>query len=62
MERNIITTDIISEEKQFEKNLRPKYLDEYIGQEKIKSNIKIYIDAAKLRFLGNPNKQSSADN
>lgn len=49
MERNIITTDIISEEKQFEKNLRPKYLDEYIGQEKIKSNIKIYIDAAKLR-------------
>ena len=49
MERNIITTDIISEEKQFEKNLKPKYLDEYISQEKIKSNIKIYIDAAKLR-------------
>lgn len=49
MERNIINTDIITEEKQLEKNLRPKYLNEYIGQEKIKSNLKIYIDAARLR-------------
>lgn len=30
-------------------NLRPKTLDEYIGQEKVKENLKIYIEAAKKR-------------
>ncbi len=32
-----------------EVNLRPKLLDEYIGQQKVKENLKIYMDAAKLR-------------
>lgn len=30
-------------------NLRPQYLDEYIGQEKMKANLKVYIQAAKMR-------------
>ena len=34
---------------QKEKSLRPRLLDEFIGQEKIKRNLNIYIEAAKLR-------------
>ena len=49
MERRIISTEITKEDKQIEKSLRPQYLNEYIGQEKIRNNLKIYIDAAKLR-------------
>ena len=30
-------------------SLRPQYLDDYIGQEKLKSNLKVYIQAAKMR-------------
>lgn len=33
----------------FDKNIRPEYLDEYVGQDKIKSNLKIFIEAAKMR-------------
>lgn len=49
MERRIITTEIVEEEKTIEQNLRPQMLQEYIGQEKIKSNLKVYMDAAKAR-------------
>lgn len=49
MERRIITTEITEEDKRIEPNLRPQTLGEYIGQEKIKSNLKVYIDAAKAR-------------
>lgn len=49
MERRIINTKPIQEEKQIEMTLRPRFLKEYIGQEKIKSNIQIYIEAAKAR-------------
>ena len=49
MERRIISTEITKEDKQIEKSLRPQYLNEYIGQEKIRNNLKIYIDAAKIR-------------
>lgn len=49
MERRIISTEITKEDKQIEKSLRPKFLNEYIGQDKIRKNLKIYIDAAKLR-------------
>lgn len=49
MERKIITTDITEEEKQIEVHLRPQLLEEYIGQEKLKSTLKIYIEAAKTR-------------
>lgn len=36
-------------EEKFENSLRPKTLDEYIGQDKVKENMKIYIEAAKKR-------------
>ena len=38
-----------STEERMENSLRPKTLDEYIGQEKIKENMKVYIEAAKKR-------------
>ena len=38
-----------SEEKQIEKALRPKYLDDFRGQPKIVDNLKVFIQAAKLR-------------
>ena len=49
MERRIITTEVTEEDKVIETNLRPQMLAEYIGQEKIKNNLKVYIDAAKAR-------------
>ena len=49
MERRIITTEVTEEDKVVEPNLRPQMLAEYIGQEKIKNNLKVYIDAAKAR-------------
>ena len=42
-------SEITKEDKQIEKSLRPQFLNEYIGQEKIRKNLKVYIDAAKLR-------------
>lgn len=49
MERRIITTEITEEDKYIEPSLRPQLLDEYIGQERIKSNLKVYMQAAKAR-------------
>ncbi len=49
MEKRMITTDVIEEDKRLEGSLRPQTLDEYIGQEKIKRSLKIYIEAAKQR-------------
>ena len=49
MERRIITTEVTEEDKVIEPNLRPQMLAEYIGQEKIKNNLKVYIEAAKAR-------------
>nr|WP_286672345.1 Holliday junction branch migration DNA helicase RuvB [Cohnella hashimotonis] len=37
------------EDRQAELSLRPRYLNEYIGQSQVKDNMKIYIEAAKLR-------------
>ncbi len=49
MSRKIITTEVTEEDKRIEGSLRPQHLNEYIGQEKIKSTLKIFIDAAKNR-------------
>ena len=49
MSRKIITTEVTEEDKKIEGSLRPQHLNEYIGQEKIKSTLKIFIDAAKNR-------------
>lgn len=49
MERRIINTELKKEEVVMENNLRPSSLSEYIGQKKVKDNLKVYIDAARLR-------------
>lgn len=49
MGRRIITTEITEEDKKIESSLRPQQLKDYIGQERIKSTLKVFIDAAKSR-------------
>lgn len=49
MEKRIITTDVMDEDLRIEGSLRPQFLKDYIGQEKAKKNLKIYIEAAKQR-------------
>lgn len=49
MSRKIITTEATEEDKKIEGSLRPQSLKEYIGQEKLKSTLKVFIDAAKSR-------------
>ena len=51
MENRIITTDVTEEDFSLEGNLRPQSLDEYIGQQKTKDTLKIYIEAAKQLVL-----------
>ena len=48
MER-IIQADIIPEDDKIEQGLRPSHLSEYIGQEKAKKNLRVFIEAAKKR-------------
>ena len=48
-ENRIMTTSYTRDDSNTEPSLRPKVLDEYIGQEKAKENLKIYIEAAKMR-------------
>ena len=49
MEKRVISTQVQEEDLKIEKSLRPKTLDDYIGQLKAKENLKIYIEAAKAR-------------
>ena len=49
MEKRVISTQVQEEDIKIEKNLRPQTLDDYIGQQKEKKNLKVYIEAAKLR-------------
>ena len=49
MGKRIITTDRTAEDLHLEPSLRPQKLEEYIGQEKAKSTLRIYIEAAKQR-------------
>ena len=49
MEKRVISTQMQDEDIKIEKTLRPMTLDEYIGQEKAKTNLKVYIEAAKQR-------------
>jgi len=49
MGRRIITAEELEEDIKTEPSLRPQTLNEYIGQEKAKANLKIYIEAAKQR-------------
>ena len=49
MTKRIIETTVQEEDIKIEGSLRPQYLNEYIGQDKVKDTLKIYIDAAKNR-------------
>ncbi|MDD6333418.1 MAG: Holliday junction branch migration DNA helicase RuvB [Clostridia bacterium] len=49
MEKRIISTQITEEDYGIESSLRPLTLDDYVGQNKVKSNLKVYIEAAKER-------------
>lgn len=49
MKRRIITTENIEEDLKIENHLRPQLLKDYIGQEKAKEMLKVYIEAAKSR-------------
>ncbi len=49
MEKRMITTDVTEEDFSLEGSLRPQSLDEYIGQEKLKKTLRVYIEAAKQR-------------
>ncbi len=49
MAGRMIETNITEEDVKIEGSLRPQKLDDYIGQSKVKENLKIYIEAAKLR-------------
>ena len=49
MANRMIETNLIEEDIKIEGSLRPQTLDDYIGQSKVKDNLKIYIEAAKQR-------------
>ena len=49
MKKRIMTAEKAVEDAKMETSLRPLSLDEYIGQEKAKEHLRIYIDAAKAR-------------
>ena len=49
MAKRIIETTVQEEDIKIEGSLRPQFLCDYIGQDKVKETLKIYIDAAKSR-------------
>ena len=49
MEKRVISTEVLTEERSVESSLRPVKLAEYVGQDRIKDNLKVYIEAAKNR-------------
>mgnify|MGYP004671474527 FL=1 len=48
MEERVITTEELPSDS-FEETLRPQVLDEYIGQNEVKENIRVFVEAAKMR-------------
>lgn len=49
MAKRMIETNLTEEDIKIEGSLRPQRLEDYIGQTKVKENLKVYIEAAKLR-------------
>lgn len=49
MAKRIIQTELASEDVVIEKGLRPETLEQYVGQKKVKDNLKIFIEAARSR-------------
>ncbi len=49
MERRLITTEFTEEDQKIENTLRPQKLEEYIGQQKARATLQVYMEAAKAR-------------
>ncbi|MFA5658427.1 MAG: Holliday junction branch migration DNA helicase RuvB, partial [Oscillospiraceae bacterium] len=49
LENRLVAPEIIKDDNEIDFSLRPKTLNEYIGQEKVKENLSIYIEAARNR-------------
>lgn len=47
--QRLVSPEIEQEDRDSEGSLRPRVLEEYIGQDKVKQNLKIYLEAAKMR-------------
>ncbi|MBS4217027.1 Holliday junction branch migration DNA helicase RuvB [Bacillus sp. FJAT-49711] len=49
MEERVLSSEAMSNDLSFEQSLRPQRLSQYIGQDKVKSNLAVFIEAAKMR-------------
>lgn len=49
MEERVIGSEISEFDERFEQSLRPQFLAQYIGQQNVKHNLEIFIEAAKMR-------------
>ncbi|MFS0575335.1 Holliday junction branch migration DNA helicase RuvB [Sporosarcina sp. 179-K 3D1 HS] len=49
MEERVLSAEVTNFDERFEQSLRPQFLSQYIGQEKVKDNLGIFIEAAKGR-------------
>src|SRR4030065_1301602 len=49
VDKRLISPDVSEDEQSLDLNLRPKNLDDFVGQKKLKDNLKIFIQAAKQR-------------
>ena len=49
MEERVITNEDLPSDNNLEETLRPQALDEYIGQNEVKENIRVFVEAAKMR-------------
>ena len=49
MEESILSKELRKDDIELEENIRPQWLDEYVGQSEVKENIRIFIEAAKMR-------------
>ena len=49
MEKRIIATELVNEDKGIENSLRPKTLSEYVGQTRLKDMLSVYMEAARSR-------------
>ena len=47
--QRVVSSGLQAEDLEQDRNLRPKTLDEYLGQERVKSNLRVLIEAAKSR-------------
>jgi len=49
MEERIVGTHLQQDEEQIERSIRPKHFDDYIGQTSVTDNLKVYIEASRMR-------------